>query len=182
MKKIDLHIHTKASSVKESAYSFSLPKLKEYVDNLSLDCIAVTNHNLFDLQQFNQISAQLGITVLPGIEIDLENGHLLLISENTELEDFESKCNQVCNLIRSSTDFLTFEQFKNIFTDLSKYLLIPHYDKKPTIRTEIIEQLKPHITSGEVTSAKKFKYCINDASSLSPVLFSDLRFTEQMTE
>ena len=180
MKKIDLHIHTKAST-KEPAYVFSLPKLKEYVEKLTIDCIAITNHNLFDLQQFNEISAQLGITVFPGIEIDLENGHLLLISENRELDDFQSKCNQVYNLIQSNTD-LTIHLFKSIFSDLQKYLLIPHYDKNPAISPAIIEQLRPYITSGEVTCAKKFKYCINDSSSLVPVLFSDLRLTEQMTE
>ena len=71
MKKIDLHIHTKASPYSDSVYEFSLSKLQEYVEKLSIDCIAITNHNLFDLAQFNQISEQLEITVLPGIEIDI---------------------------------------------------------------------------------------------------------------
>lgn len=57
MKKIDLHLHTKPSQHSDSAFVFSLPKLKEYVEKLAIDCIAVTNHNLFDLAQFNQISA-----------------------------------------------------------------------------------------------------------------------------
>jgi ABC-type dipeptide/oligopeptide/nickel transport system ATPase component len=181
MKKIDLHLHTKPSQYSDSAFIFSLPKLKEYVEKLAIDCIAVTNHNLFDLTQFNQISAELGIKVLPGIEINLEKGHLLLISENAELDDFEAKCNQVESLITNESEFITVQKLKEIFIDLSRYLLIPHYDKTPIIRPEIIEKLKPHITSGEVTSAKKFKYCLKDANSLVPVLFSDLRFTENMT-
>lgn len=182
MKKIDLHLHTKASQYSDSVYDFSLPKLKEYVEKLSIDCIAVTNHNLFDLGQFNQISEQLEITVLPGIEINIEKGHLLLISEKTELDDFESKCKQVESLIHNKSNYISVKQLKDIFTDLSKYLLVPHYDKDPILKLEIIEQLKPFITSGEVSSAKKFKYCINDANSLVPVLFSDLRFTQQMSE
>lgn len=182
MKKIDLHIHTKASPHSDSVYEFSLSKLQEYVEKLSIDCIAITNHNLFDLEQFNQISEQLDITILPGIEIDIEKGHLLLISENTELDDFKSKCNQVETLIQSKSDYISVQQLKDIFTDLSRYLLIPHYDKDPILKPEIIEQLKSFITSGEVTSAKKFKYCINDTNSLVPVLFSDLRFPHQMTE
>ena len=182
MKKIDLHIHTKVSPNKDHAYEFSLSKLKEYVERLSLDCIAITNHNLFDLQQFRQISQHIDTTVLPGIEIDLEKGHLLLISEKTELEDFEIRCNKVRDFIQSDSDFLTLQQFKDIFTDMSKYLLIPHYYKDPIIKPEIIEQLKPYITSGEVSSAKKFKYCFSDPKKLVPLLFSDLRFTEQMTE
>jgi predicted metal-dependent phosphoesterase TrpH len=45
---------------------------------MELDCIAITNHNLFDKNQFETISATLKIPVLPGIEIDLEGGHILL--------------------------------------------------------------------------------------------------------
>jgi ABC-type dipeptide/oligopeptide/nickel transport system ATPase component len=182
MKKIDLHIHTKASPYSDSVYDFTLSKLQEYIEKLSIDCIAITNHNLFDLEQFNQISEQIESTVLPGIEIDIEKGHLLLISENTELDDFKTKCLQVEHLIQSKSDYISVAQLKEIFVDLSKYLLIPHYDKVPILKPEIIEQLKPFIASGEVSSAKKFKYCINDINSLVPVLFSDLRFTHQMTE
>lgn len=181
MKKIDLHTHTKPS-ISDSDFTFSLPKMKEYVETLSIDCIAITNHNLFDLQQFNLINQELEITVLPGIEINLEKGHLLLISENTELEDFESKCNKVSAKINNIEDFISVNELKEIFNDLSRYLLIPHYDKKPIIRPEVIEELNEFITSGEVTSPKKFKYCINDNNSLVPVLFSDLRFKEGMTE
>lgn len=182
MKKIDLHLHTKASPHSDSEYEFSFSKLQEYVEKLSIDCIAITNHNLFDLKQFNEISHQLDITVLPGVEINLEKGHILLISENTELDDFQSKCKQVEELITSKSSYITVDQLKQIYGELNKYLLIPHYDKKPIIKTEIIELLKPNVTTGEVTSPKKFKYCINNPNDLVPTLFSDLRFTEQMTE
>ncbi|WP_420399613.1 PHP domain-containing protein [Flagellimonas sp.] len=181
MKKIDLHLHTKPS-LSDSDFVFSLSKLKEYVNSLAIDCIAITNHNLFDLEQFNSIKEELSIKVLPGIEINLEKGHLLLISEDSELEDFESKCNKVALSISNQHDFISVQNLKEVFVDLNRYLLIPHYDKKPIIRPEIIEELKDFISSGEVTSAKKFKYCINDAESLTPVLFSDLRFKEDMTE
>lgn len=86
MKKNDLHTHT-IPTISDSEFIFSLPKMKEYVNNLEIDCIAITNQNLFDLEQFNLIKQELEITVLPGIEINLERGHLLLISEDTELED-----------------------------------------------------------------------------------------------
>ena len=180
MKKIDLHIHTK-SSISDSDFEFSLPKLKEYVESLNIDCIAITNHNLFDLEQFNEILDELEITVLPGIEINLEKGHLLLISENNELEDFESRCAKVEKLIENPKDYISIEVLKEIFPDLNRYLLIPHYDKNPIIRPETLEKLKENINAGEVTSPKKFKYCIKDAYSLTPVLFSDLRFKNEMT-
>ena len=175
MKKIDLHIHTKPSPLSDAQFEFCIETLKEYVKKLEIDCIAITNHNLFDLEQFNIISGQLDIIVLPGIEIDLEKGHLLLISENTELVDFDTKCKKVETLIKTKHDFLTVERLNEIFPDLNRYLLIPHYEKKPIISEEILQKLVPHILAGEVTSARKFKACSKDPSKLTPVIFSDVR-------
>jgi ABC-type dipeptide/oligopeptide/nickel transport system ATPase component len=179
MKKIDLHLHTK-KSLSDYDFTFSMAKLKEYVEKLSIDCIAITNHNLFDLQQYLEITATLNTKVFPGIEIDLERGHLLLISEATDLDEFASKCSRVEQLIINKDDFISVEQLKDIFGDLKKYLLIPHYDKSPIIRPEIILQLSEFITAGEVTSAKKFNYCLRNPQNLVPVLFSDLRFFDEM--
>ena len=181
MKKIDLHIHTK-STISDSEFVFSFQKLKEYVETLEVDCIAITNHNLFDLEQFKQIVNDLEVKVLPGIEINLVSGHLLLISEYEELEDFNGKCIEVSKLINKSDDYISVAKLKEIYGGLNKYLLIPHYDKKPIIEQETLEELKDFISSGEVASPKKFHYCIKDKSSLVPVLFSDLRFSEGLLQ
>ena len=87
MKKIDFHIHT-VKAISDSMFEFDIESLKKYVEQLELDCIAITNHNLFDKEQFTSICNELGIKVFPGIEIDLEGGHILLISENEDIEDF----------------------------------------------------------------------------------------------
>lgn len=175
MKKIDLHLHTRASIISDSPFDFCLDTLIQYIDKLNLDCIAVTNHNLFDYHQFMHICEHIRITVLPGIEIDLEKGHLLLISENTELEDFATKCEKITDLIKTPEDYISVGQLNEIFGDLGRYLLIPHYEKKPNIPEEIIAKLHPHIHAGEVTSARKFKACSKDQNKLVPVIFSDAR-------
>lgn len=179
MKKIDLHIHTVAT-ISDKHFIFSLEKLKEYVTTMAIDCIAVTNHNHFDKDQFETITSELSISVLPGIEIDLEGGHMLLISDNKELDDFAEKCNLVQAEIPSGQDYITIDKLQSIFPDLSKYLLIPHYDKKPILRQDIIDKLKPNISAGEVTSVRKFKSCLKEPDKLVPVIFSDMRFYEQL--
>lgn len=180
MKKIDLHIHT-VSSISDHAFEFSLEALIDYVTRLEIDCIAITNHNLFDIGQFNTIIQSLTIKVLPGIEIDLESGHLLLISENTELEDFAIKCKKVQDLIPTDKDCITVETLKEIFPDLNKYLLIPHYEKSPVVNASTVAKLSPHIFAGEVTSTRKFKACSIDAAKLTPVIFSDVRISTTLT-
>lgn len=178
MKKIDLHIHTVAT-VSDKPFDFDLAKLKEYSQKLEIDAIAITNHNVFDFKQYNEIVKELGITVFPGIEIDLERGHLLLIADNkdlSEINDFAKKCDRITALIKTKDDSITLDQFNEIFTSLDKYLLIPHYQKGPIVRPEIITQIKTLISAGEVSSYKKFRSCIKDRESLVPVIFSDSRY------
>lgn len=47
MKKLDLHIHT-IPTVSDRPFDFSMESLKKYVNDLALDAIAITNHNVFD--------------------------------------------------------------------------------------------------------------------------------------
>lgn len=180
MKKIDFHIHT-VQSVSDRYFEFDIESLKEYVDFLKIDCIAITNHNLFDKIQFEQICKELEIKVFPGIEIDLEGGHLLLISENDILDDFALKCQKVKDLIPTKDDSINYEQLIEIFPNLKDYLLIPHYDKKPNIKPITLEKLGENIIAGEVTSLRKFKTCIKEVDKLTPLIFSDCRFVKNMS-
>ena len=177
MKKLDLHIHT-VSTYCENTFLYSIKTLKDYVETMNLDCIAITNHNIFDMQQFNDIAKELSILVLPGIEVDIENGHILLIADNDKLHEFNEKCSCIQSYIRNKNDSLTLEQFQNIFIDFSKYLLIPHYRKEPEINPDVLCKLSKYISAGEVNSVKKFFYCVKDEDSLTPVLFSDLRIKD----
>lgn len=51
LKKIDLHIHTISTVSDSKKFLFSMEKLKEYVSTRNLDAIAITNHNIFDIDQ-----------------------------------------------------------------------------------------------------------------------------------
>ncbi|MBR9776728.1 MAG: histidinol-phosphatase [Cytophagales bacterium] len=183
MKKIDLHTHT-VSTISDYPFDFDLSKVKEYVDKLKIDALAITNHNVFDLGQYLQIKNTLAIPVFPGIEVDLEGGHLLVITDidDFEVSNFDEKCKQVSALIKTNTDTLTIEEFKRIFNDLNKYILIPHYDKSPEIKKQTIADLQPYITSGEVASIPKFIRMMKGQDALTPVLFSDMRFKSNLKD
>lgn len=177
MKRCDLHIHT-VSSISDRDFSFDKNVLIDYVLKTGLDVIAITNHNLFDFAQFQEIKSILPNTiVLPGIEIDLEKGHILVIANNDDgtLFDFNAKCEDVNHLIKTKTDYISLDTFLRIFGDLSKYLLIPHYDKEPKLHKDVIDRLGRHIIAGEVSSVKKFIYMGKEESELTPVYFSDFR-------
>ena len=77
MKKIDFHIHT-ISTDRDADFDFSLESLRMYVEECGLDAIAITNHDVFDTEQFRSIEKELDIPVFPGIEVSLNCGHLLI--------------------------------------------------------------------------------------------------------
>lgn len=179
MKKIDLHIHT-VSTISDSAFSFSLETFQRYVTEASLDAVAVTNHDVFDVDQFREIQGALNTVVFPGIEINVAKGHILIIGSASQLDDFEAKAKTVSNKITKVGDFLSVEELISIYGDLDQYLVIPHYDKSPPIRGEALERLRPYICAGEVDSAKKFIRTIKDDTKPSPVLFSDSRMKDDL--
>lgn len=179
MIKIDFHIHTK-SSILDAPFNFSQDKLTEYIEKANLDCIAITNHNLFDKEQFVRIRETVSAPTYPGIEVDLCKAQILIFSDGSDLDSFETQCNQVSAKCSEIGAFLTVEEFRTIFGDLKNYILIPHYDKKPAIKEETLAQLAPYVTAGEVSSVKKFKYCMNSVERLVPVYFSDCRIRDDL--
>lgn len=116
--------------------------------------------------------------MFPGIEINVEKGHVLVIGSATQLDDFDAKAQIVTGKITKIGDCLSVEELLGIYGDLDSYLVIPHYDKSPPIRGEAYERLRPYICAGEVDSAKKFIRSIKDESKPTPVLFSDSRMKE----
>lgn len=179
MKKIDLHLHT-IPTVSDADFTFSLDKFIEYVNSAELDAVAITNHDMFDLEQFNEIDDALDCIVFPGIEINLDNGHILVISENRNLEEFQIKTRLVSEKIRDIGDSISADELIQIFSDLNNYLLIPHYQKKPAVSRDNIAHLSTFISAGEVDSPKKFIRMARDETELTPVLFSDLRIKEDL--
>jgi hypothetical protein len=179
LKKIDLHIHT-VPSISDKGFSFNLNQLQRYVSEARLDGIAITNHNVFDGIQFRTINEAIDTTVFPGIEVSLEGGHVLIISDLADLDNFEAKAEIVSRKITQIEDRISVDELEEIFLDLNDYLVIPHYDKNPSIRGEILDRIVSYVSAGEVDSAKKFIRAIKDKVKLTPVLFSDVRICDEL--
>lgn len=174
MKRIDLHIHT-VSTPSDPPFEYDFDVLKQYVSECSLDMIAITNHNQFDRAQFEEITRKLSISVLPGIEIDIEDGHLLVITSESDIDDFEGKCKKIHTLIPNENISITETDFLSVFDNLEKYLIIPHYRKKPSLDLNRVPNISKYINTGETGSKKQFIVQKKDISDLVPVFFSDNR-------
>ncbi len=174
VKKFDLHIHT-IPTIFEENFEFDIDVLEKYVSELKIDCIAITNHNLFDRIQYEEINKRLQIKVFSGIEVSLEKGHVLIIASEDILTSFVSQCERVREKIHTQNDFLTISEFQDIFPDLNRFLLIPHVRKNPFLHPRIISMLRNNINCGEVSSVKDFMRMKKSNDELTPVYFSDIR-------
>lgn len=179
MKKIDLHIHT-VSTVWDAAFNFELSILEQYVSEAALDAIAITNHNIFDRKQFAEIAAALDIKVFPGIEVTLDCGHILIIAEVANLDNFEEQSKQISERITETSISISIDELIEVFNNLDEHMVIPHYDKKPAIKGKALDRISHFISCGEVDSAKKFIRAIKNDSKVTPVLFSDARICKTL--
>ena len=174
MKKIDFHIHT-ISTNKESEFTFDLEKLKNYINEKELDIIAITNHNTFDKIQYELISENVNAIVFPGMEVDIENAHMLVITDEKDIEELENASVKLQSLIKSEEDSISYDEFITIFPKYKYHILIPHYEKKPKMSASTIKKFSGIIKCGEVPNFKRFLNVIKNKSKLIPVVFSDYR-------
>lgn len=174
MIKVDFHIHT-ISTIKDADFDFDIAVLNQYINEMEIDCIAITNHNIFDKKQYEEIRRCVNAKVFPGMEVDIENSHLLLICNDSCVEELEKASFQLKSLIVDENSYISFDEFKNIFPNYGEYILIPHYKKRPRMQQTTIDKFNDMIKCGEVPNSKKFSVVIKDKNSLIPVVFSDFR-------
>ena len=170
-KAIDFHIHTLRTLSDNKELDFSKERLKNYVSKLELKAIAITNHNLFDKDQFEEITDYLStenVVIFPGIEVDLENAHILVISPADSIDSFSEACNKISAKVTSQGFSLNIEEFNEIFCDiLDDCLLIPHYKKAPAMSSSIISRINTTIIVGETQNPKKFELMKKDNKGIS---------------
>lgn len=177
--KIDLHVHTLPNRYLDYNFSFNKNFLQTYVKSNNFEVIAITNHNFFDEDNYNECFDALKDTsclVLPGIEVSLNKGHILVIGNNDSLS--KNNLKTISNHIKLSECDDQYSMSISDFNSLvcgKNFLLIPHYDKKPKIDDETIEKIQDDIFCGEMHSQKKFLACKKEEIILTPVVFSDIR-------
>ena len=164
----------------DAPFTFCMSKLLQYVEHAALDAIAITNHNLFNIIQFEEIRDAVKIEVFPGIEVDVAGTQILVIADPVQVVPFQQRCRHIEQETSGVHGSISLDRFLEIFDNLEELLVIPHYEKKPAIRPDALKALSPHVTAGEVSSIKKFIYCIQDPDRLVPVYFSDSRIRPEL--
>ncbi|RRD32311.1 hypothetical protein EII38_00840 [Streptococcus minor] len=177
-KKIDFHIHTIAS-IKDSDFTFSLDWLKNYVEATELDAIAITNHDLFDENNFREISEALpDIKIYPGIELALDIGHVNIVFPCDCIEELSMFSEWLSTVHQTNTDRITCEELCDNLSCWNKGIYIFELGKSKGVK-EIPDIFNDVTCVGGVPNQLRFNIAKNNPDSIAPCLFSDAHATEQ---
>ena len=97
---IDFHCHTKATKSGEDKKRNIKPEdFKNVILNAQVKMVAITNHNEFNKEEFIKYSNEVNddFILLPGIELDIkgiddERGHVVIVYDNTDIDNFDCLC------------------------------------------------------------------------------------------
>ncbi len=166
--KIDIHTHTrKCKSGDVPTREISPEDFCSVLTSTDVGIIAITNHNVFDLEQFEEIQRLIDgeIQVWSGVELDVVDddgvrGHLLIIVSPKQAKSFHAA---VSKITKDSTpdDFTTvIGEVLTSFDDLNP-LYVAHYKKAPMISESVIAALE----SGTKNPCQVLKEAVNAISA-----------------
>ncbi len=152
--KIDIHLHTKATKNGDSITRNVTPELfRDKIMASGVRIAAVTNHNLFDLEQFKSLQqAVVGECIVwPGVELDViganeERGHILIICDPSKCEEFSMIVENICRECTPDTLSVDYRDLIIEFKSLD-CLYIVHYKKDPELSEKTIEYISENIVN-----------------------------------
>lgn len=153
--KIDLHCHTKKTKSGDPVTrNVTKDLFEKKIREAGVDLIAITNHNAFDLKQYEELSGLNICTVWPGIELDVKpmSGgkcfHVLVVGDPNEAEAFSKAVELLVDNTNADAFNTSVHNMLNAFKELNA-IFIPHFAKKPgAIPDEDCLELKKRINPG----------------------------------
>lgn len=152
--KIDIHTHTKKVKTGDAeTRNIDASKFNEIIRNTDVKILAITNHNLFDIAQFEEINSLVHdvCQIWPGIEVDiLEEGrkaHLLVICNPKNVEIFDLRCKEILNNINPNTFNTPIRQVVEKFDDIDCIYIAHYYAKTPNFSDEDIQLITSYVSN-----------------------------------
>lgn len=150
--KIDLHTHTKAVKKGDpETRNVTAENFKEAVKNAGVKIVAITNHNVFDNDQYNLFLKEVNkdFLVWPGIELDVkgidgEVGHIVIVSNPRDIENFKLKTEEITKDTLPNSFVIDIEDAINYINSIDCIAMV-HYNKAKALHDASINLLKSKI-------------------------------------
>lgn len=149
--KIDFHCHTLKTKEDESEKRNVTDKIfKEKILLSEVKIVAITNHNLFDKDQYDRLKeiVKNDCKVWPGIELDVigksgTKGHMILISDPNETEKFNDTMNDILEDYTPDTFEIGLDELYEKVKQLNLVYVVHCFKKKelPLSDIEAFEEI-----------------------------------------
>ena len=166
--KIDIHVHTRKTKQGDATTREISPEdFSRIVQSTDVKILAITNHNVFDLEQFNQMEGKLdgAAQIWPGIELDVLDGgrrsHLIVVVSPKRRDKFSEVVNHVTNGKTPDSFVISIEDTVKFFNELDPLYIAHYMGKKPDMSEETIGKL----LAGGVNAKRVIKEATNSISA-----------------
>jgi predicted ATPase len=146
--KIDIHVHTKKTKQGDATTREVAPeKFSKIVQSTDVKILAITNHNVFDLEQFNQMESLLAgsVQIWPGIELDViddgKRSHLIVIVSPRKRDEFTQIINRLTDEKSADEFTISLEDTVSAFENLQPLYVAHYLGKKPDMSEASILKL-----------------------------------------
>ncbi len=146
--KIDVHVHTKKTKTGDAeTRNIDKDAFSSIIRETDVKIIAITNHNHFDVNQYNEfvkVSEDV-CDVWPGIELDIvedeRRGHLIVIVNPKQSIEFDIKVKELVGASSLETFSLDINSLIHAFSEFDAIYIPHYYAKKPALSDDDIERL-----------------------------------------
>lgn len=171
VKKIDFHVHT-ISCDKDYEFSYSSRWIKKYVQEAKLNAIAITNHDLFDEENFNKVKQDIpNVKLFPGIELSLDQGHVNIIFSEDDIPNLVRFSDWLDKQDLGECGKISTEDYCEWMKNWQNGIYIFEMGKSNSL--SVPERLSQVTAVGGVSNQLKFQSFYKKNFDLVPVLFSD---------
>lgn len=137
---IDLHCHTKATKRGDGrARNVGAATFVSKITGAGVDIAAITNHNVFDIDQYNEfvVAANGAFQIWPGVELDVTSGdeeshwHMLVVCGPANAEKLDGIIKNLVGEMSPNDCLLEFGAVRDAFRGIDVLFISHCHDKKP---------------------------------------------------
>ena len=154
--KIDIHVHTKKTKGGDSEHrNVDVERFNKIIRETEVKILAITNHNHFDLEQYQQITSKVQDVCLiwPGVELDIREdgrkGHLIVIVNPNKAQQFNEV---IADLLKDMTadDFtISIDETVAKFDHLDSIYIAHYHSKIPNLLDVDIEKISESVMNSK---------------------------------
>lgn len=150
--KIDFHCHTKAVKKGEKeTRNIEAKEFKEIIINANVKMVAITNHNTFDREQYDQFKEEINnaFILLPGIEFDVigvnsEKGHVVIVYDDADVDNFTQKISELVQGSTPDTFTINIDDLISFINSIN-CIIMAHYCKPHSLEIASINKIRNEI-------------------------------------